>query len=248
MILRSLTKHVRDQNWFAVFLDFIIVVVGVFIGIQVANWNSALEDQSLRAEYLTQLTEDLEADIAEAKDTEQQAWTRAAAIDDIFEAAGLEKPLRELYSGGAVLKAPPIPDFVADYPYAHNHIITDLPIFEETRETFDALVSNGHFGLLNDPQLVRQIQTYQRQVESVQGFDEAIIQTFRRITELRSRHGISVTGRTTLDDFAKALQSDKQLTAELETYFFNSGVQAARANALGVSAEELVKAIKEAEK
>jgi hypothetical protein len=37
MILRSVTKHVQEQNWFAVFIDFFIVVVGVFIGIQVAN-------------------------------------------------------------------------------------------------------------------------------------------------------------------------------------------------------------------
>lgn len=41
MILRSVTKHVRDQNWVAVGIDFLIVVVGVFIGIQVANWNQA---------------------------------------------------------------------------------------------------------------------------------------------------------------------------------------------------------------
>jgi hypothetical protein len=39
MLLRKITNHVTDQNWFAVFIDFIIVVVGVFIGIQVANWN-----------------------------------------------------------------------------------------------------------------------------------------------------------------------------------------------------------------
>lgn len=49
MILRSVMKHVRDQNWFAVGLDFLIVVVGVFIGIQVANWNEArLEDRQER--------------------------------------------------------------------------------------------------------------------------------------------------------------------------------------------------------
>jgi len=39
MLLRRITQHVRNQNWFAVFIDFFIVVVGVFIGIQVANWN-----------------------------------------------------------------------------------------------------------------------------------------------------------------------------------------------------------------
>ena len=51
MILRSLTKHVKDQNWFAVWIDFVIVVIGVFIGIQVANWNEerapAIRDEIL---------------------------------------------------------------------------------------------------------------------------------------------------------------------------------------------------------
>ena len=39
MLLRRITQHVKTQNWFAVGIDFIIVVVGVVIGIQVANWN-----------------------------------------------------------------------------------------------------------------------------------------------------------------------------------------------------------------
>jgi len=31
MILRRITEHVKTQNWFAIGLDFVIVVVGVFI-------------------------------------------------------------------------------------------------------------------------------------------------------------------------------------------------------------------------
>jgi hypothetical protein len=31
--LRSLTKHLREQNWFAVVLDFVIVVFGVGVGV-----------------------------------------------------------------------------------------------------------------------------------------------------------------------------------------------------------------------
>lgn len=45
MLLRRITKHVKDQNWFAVGIDFCIVVIGVFIGIQVANWNDAQVDR-----------------------------------------------------------------------------------------------------------------------------------------------------------------------------------------------------------
>ncbi|MEM7491908.1 MAG: hypothetical protein AAF296_00915 [Pseudomonadota bacterium] len=55
MLLRRITKHVKAQNWFAVFLDFCIVVVGVFIGIQVANWNEARVDQRELAGQLTSL-------------------------------------------------------------------------------------------------------------------------------------------------------------------------------------------------
>jgi len=39
MILRSVTKHVKDQNWFAVGLNVIIVIVGIFLGMQVTDWN-----------------------------------------------------------------------------------------------------------------------------------------------------------------------------------------------------------------
>ncbi len=58
MLLRRITKHVTDQNWFAVFIDFLIVVVGVFIGIQVANWNAERIERSLEREYLEQLHDD----------------------------------------------------------------------------------------------------------------------------------------------------------------------------------------------
>ncbi len=59
MILRRVIEHVKDQNWTAVALDFVIVVVGVFIGIQVANWNAARQDEHEGREYIDRIQEDL---------------------------------------------------------------------------------------------------------------------------------------------------------------------------------------------
>ena len=59
MLLRRITKHVTDQNWFAVFIDFLIVVVGVFIGIQVANWNAASAERNTDKQLLNRLSNDL---------------------------------------------------------------------------------------------------------------------------------------------------------------------------------------------
>jgi hypothetical protein len=60
MLLRSVTKHVKDQNWFAVALDFFLVVAGVFIGLQVNDWNAQRVEQSLEQEYLERLRDDVE--------------------------------------------------------------------------------------------------------------------------------------------------------------------------------------------
>lgn len=40
MLFRRVKEHVKDENWFAVFIDFSIVVLGVFIGFQITNWNA----------------------------------------------------------------------------------------------------------------------------------------------------------------------------------------------------------------
>ena len=45
MLLRSITKHVREQNWFAVALDFFIVVAGILIAFQITNLNEARQER-----------------------------------------------------------------------------------------------------------------------------------------------------------------------------------------------------------
>lgn len=60
MILRRVILHVRNQEWTAVALDFVIVVVGVVIGIQVANWNQARTERAQLDEQLVSLRLELE--------------------------------------------------------------------------------------------------------------------------------------------------------------------------------------------
>ena len=49
MILRRVTEHVRAQNWFAVLLDLLVVVTGVFLGLQVTQWNEGIREQVIFA-------------------------------------------------------------------------------------------------------------------------------------------------------------------------------------------------------
>ncbi|WP_370366635.1 MULTISPECIES: hypothetical protein [Alphaproteobacteria] len=55
MILRRFIQHVREQNWFAVGLDFAIVVAGVFLAVQIGNWSEAVQERSRFAAQLDAL-------------------------------------------------------------------------------------------------------------------------------------------------------------------------------------------------
>ena len=64
MILRRVIAHVRKQEWTAIAIDLVIVVLGVVIGIQVSNWNAARADRERAHGYLERIRDDLDADIA----------------------------------------------------------------------------------------------------------------------------------------------------------------------------------------
>jgi hypothetical protein len=59
MILRRITENLRAQNWTSVVIELGIVVLGVFIGIQAANWNQARQERQQTQQLLSQLEAEL---------------------------------------------------------------------------------------------------------------------------------------------------------------------------------------------
>jgi hypothetical protein len=59
MILRKFIKHVTDQNWFAVGLDVIVVIVGIFLGLQVQDWNEGRQLKQEERTYLQKLHDEV---------------------------------------------------------------------------------------------------------------------------------------------------------------------------------------------
>lgn len=81
MILRRFMKHVADQNWFAVGLDVIVVIVGIFLGLQVQAWYEAREDREQELFYLHQLHEEID----EAEPYGQDSFARISFMDDVLD-------------------------------------------------------------------------------------------------------------------------------------------------------------------
>ena len=60
MVIRRVREHVTTHNWFAVGIDLAIVILGVFIGIQVSNWNQARIEAAKAQEYRARLLNEIE--------------------------------------------------------------------------------------------------------------------------------------------------------------------------------------------
>jgi len=129
MILRRVIEHVRKQEWTAIAIDFAIVVMGVFIGIQVANWNTAQADKRRGADYAKRLEADFSTDVA---------YRRAIIVyyDAVFDSA--ERAIALLS------EADPDPKALVVNAYR----ATESAFAPQTRATWDEIVSSGEIGLL----------------------------------------------------------------------------------------------------
>ena len=65
MILRKLADAIREQNWSTVILEILIVVVGIFIGLQVDGWNEGRKKQQDIEVQLLRIADDAAGLLAE---------------------------------------------------------------------------------------------------------------------------------------------------------------------------------------
>jgi len=84
MILR---RHIRQENWFAVILELVVIVVGLFLAFQLDRWYESQRIKSDLQAHLTSLTEDftenearLILSISEGKQEMEAAITLRAEI------------------------------------------------------------------------------------------------------------------------------------------------------------------------
>src|SRR5580765_3589298 len=92
MILRRLIENIKRQAWTAIVIEFVIVVIGIFVGMQVNNWNAERANRALEATHLEHLAKDIRNDIAEIDRILHVSTVRMSVLNRLLvEASG--KPL-----------------------------------------------------------------------------------------------------------------------------------------------------------
>jgi len=147
--LRQLTAHIRSQNWFAVILDFAVVVSGIFVGLQVDAWNQSRVRRDAESTYVERLVSDLQTDLRDFDFRLQAIQEKEASL------ARVESAFRV----GTVTDAA---EFLADVITAAN-FGWNQGLSE--RSTFDELVATGDLGIIGDDALRLEISQYYRDYE-----------------------------------------------------------------------------------
>jgi hypothetical protein len=220
MILRRVISHFRKQEWTAIAIDFVIVVVGVFVGLQVSNWNAARTTDRRSAEF----TERLRADLME------EYWVYQYLVVYFGEVLTNADLAGGALEGDATLSDEAL--VIAAYRATQNKIRT------RRRATYDELTSTGEIGLIRDntmrdtamrlytTNLFDRITTQGQQSKYREAFRMTVPNDLQRA--LREKCGDRIVERGDFEGIAKSL--DYPCKIGLEEAKIAAAAQALRAN------------------
>ena len=114
MILRRIVHHLQQQQWTAVLIELVIVILGVFLGFQVSDWANERANRSAEARHLEEIAEDLRADTEQFDLISTSAEMRISGIDYILgETRGVTRPSRVVTPTGNSFDMPAGPPVAA---------------------------------------------------------------------------------------------------------------------------------------
>jgi hypothetical protein len=127
--------YARRHDWAAVAIEVMVVVLGVFIGIQAANWNEARGQDRRAAAFSARLREDLR----------EEAWGYEMQVGYFSQVAANARRAADGIAGRVAMSDEAL--LVAAYRATqYNSNI-------RRRATYDELTSTGEIGLIREPAL-----------------------------------------------------------------------------------------------
>ncbi len=160
-MLRRFSQSLQQQNWTAISIEFVLLVLGVFLGIQVANWNQERVANQQSKIFTERLREDLRVEI----------WNRKV-LTAYYENVRLNaKQALAALEGKAELSNEAL--IIAAYR------ATQFAELIRYRDTYDELTSTGNMGLIKD-RLLRKTATELYNANAMDNLKtEGIVSRFR---------------------------------------------------------------------
>ena len=143
MLLRRLAQNLKEQNWTAICIEFVLLVAGVFLGIQVANWNEERSERIAEVGYLAGLQKDVNYSVGSLQNMIQSMEEQQVAREKLY--AFATNPEATLA------------------PAARDQLVLlglfNLAYVDINDVTFETLKSSGRMSVIRSPSLEAELQS-----------------------------------------------------------------------------------------
>jgi len=153
MILRRVIAHFRKQEWTAIAIDFLIVVLGVFVGLQVNNWNEARAERRRESAFLQRLHDDVASLRADTAEDERNLKERNRLLQEAMRSFASRDEAGLAQLGAEHCSA-----------IARSHIYASAIV---TPPTIEELLQSGEVELIQDTELRAAIVGFDRAVKDI---------------------------------------------------------------------------------
>jgi len=215
MILSRIIEHVKAQNWTAIALDFVIVVMGVFIGIQFSNWNNRLSERDTANLRLAEMIADMDADIEQFDQVLSASSFQVTLANDVLATALSREPMWALPGLNPDIRVPASPpwkDFDRDY-------IAVLSVFLRTVDTgegaWETLIGTGEIRLIRNGELTQALQAYQGRLTEYLDLESMLKQVMWETAAERRTLGIGFGQTMPENEFIALVRDDPVVAAGL---------------------------------
>ena len=224
MILQRLATSIRKQDWFTVLIETLIVVLGVFLGIQLGNWNQSRAEASLERDFLENVVVDLQRDAEILQSAIDMTNINVGAAYYTLDRAGLAPPATiVLPIDVRGLEGVPLdlatPADMSDEDKRHLWTLSVMRVYPGQSSTaFDTLMSTGRLDLIRDHELVAKLQAYRAQWEDLEGAQNTTWRSFRnQAVFVGQKQGLSPFIEMPEEEFVALVRDTPELAGTLRT-------------------------------
>ena len=143
MIQRRLAEAIKSQNLFIISIEILVLVIGIFVGLRVDDWNQSRKDRAEESVYLEELLQDFEANRTALLQSTSNLEEIIPAMTALLEQSAMDTPDRSM------------DELNDEFRNIHR-----MPTFFPVKRAFANLTSSGDLKLIRSRALKNALAQY----------------------------------------------------------------------------------------
>lgn len=245
MIIQRLGARLRQQDWLAVIIELLLVMAGVFLGIQMSNWNEQRKERATEAAYLARIAQDARRDVAQLDEIIRVSAARMTLFNRILPEASSQALPDEFESARGRVAIERVPPYDSQSRFSPGFSLFILTPLDDNRSAYETMINTGAIAGMTDMAALRKIQDYYAAVDREQHFELNLEQNRDKFVEAELKAGISPVKAMTVEQLTAAFAANPELLATAQNYWLYTNRHLKLTRELQAQARQLAESLEQ---